>query len=118
MNRELKKVKKWLDANQLGLNTDKTNFVIFYSPQKEIEEQAIIKFMKKKITRTTAVKFLGVLLDAHLRWKPHTTELFKNLARTISIFCKVRHLVPLETLNILYFSLFYSFVTYDVAVGE
>ena len=62
--------------------------------------------MKKKVTRTTAVKFLGVLLDAHLSWKPHIIELSKKLARTVSIFCKVRRLVPLETLKVLYFSLF------------
>ena len=30
MNRELRKVKKWLDANLLSLNIDKTNFVIFH----------------------------------------------------------------------------------------
>ena len=72
--------------------------------------------MKKKITRTTAVKFLGVLLDAHLSWKPHITKLSKKLARTVGIFCKVRHLVPLETPKNLYFSLFYSFVTYGIAV--
>ena len=29
MNRELKKVKKWLDANRMALNIGKTNFVIF-----------------------------------------------------------------------------------------
>ena len=39
MNRELKKVKKWLDANQLGLNVDKTNFVIFHSPQKKLKSR-------------------------------------------------------------------------------
>ena len=72
--------------------------------------------MKKKVTRIIAVKFLGVLRDAHLSWKPHITELSKKLARTVGIFCKVRHLVPPETLKILYFSLFYSFVTYGLAV--
>ena len=51
-----------------GLNVDKTNFVIFHSPKK-VEVQVIIKFMKKKITCTTVVKFLGVLLNAHLSWK-------------------------------------------------
>ena len=71
----------------------------------------------KKITCTTAVKFFGVLLDAHLSWKPHITELSKKLARTLGIFCKVRHLVPLnKTLKMLYFSLFYSFGTYGIAV--
>ena len=86
MNRELKKVKKWLDANQLALNIDKTNFVIFHSPQKKIAEQIIIKFMKKKIQRKVSVKFLGVLLDSNLRWKSHVTELSKKLSRTIGIF--------------------------------
>ena len=32
VNKELKKVKMWLDTNQLALNIDKTNFVIFESP--------------------------------------------------------------------------------------
>ena len=30
MKRELKKVKKQLDVNQLAVNTDKTNYVIFH----------------------------------------------------------------------------------------
>ena len=101
---------------QLGLNVDKTNFVILHSPQKKIEEHAMIKFMKKKISRTTAVKFLGVLLDTHLSRKLHITKLSRKLARTVGIFCKVRHLVRPETLKILYFSLFYSFVIYGIAV--
>ena len=66
MNREFKKVKKWLDANQLALNIDKTSFVIFHSPQKKITEQIIIKFMKKKIQWKISVKFLCVLLDSNL----------------------------------------------------
>ena len=48
MNRELKKVKKWLDANQLALNIGKTNFVIFHSPQRKIDDNIVIKFMRKR----------------------------------------------------------------------
>ena len=33
VNRELRKVKKWLKANKLALNVDKANFVIFHSQQ-------------------------------------------------------------------------------------
>ena len=39
MNRGLKKVKKWSDANHLALNIDKTNFVIFIPLRKKIAEQ-------------------------------------------------------------------------------
>ena len=102
MNRDRETVKKWLDANQLALNIDKTNFVIFHSPQQKIAEQIIIKFMKKKIQRKISGKFLGVLLDSNLRWKSHITELSKKLSGTIGIFCKIRHFVPLEILKALY----------------
>ena len=37
VNRELKKVKKWLDANRLSLNISKTNYVIFHSQSKRIK---------------------------------------------------------------------------------
>ena len=34
VNNELKKVQKWLEANQLALNIEKTNFVLFHSPHR------------------------------------------------------------------------------------
>ena len=44
MNRELRKVKKWLDTNCLALNIDKTNFVIFHSPRTKLPELIVIRF--------------------------------------------------------------------------
>ena len=38
INRELRKVKKWLEANRLALKISKTNYAIFHSPSKEINE--------------------------------------------------------------------------------
>ena len=56
------------------------------------------------------------MLDANLSWKYHIAELSKKLSRSIGIFYKIRHLVPLEILKSLYYSLFYSFVSYGIAV--
>ena len=116
MNRELKKVKKWLDANRLALNIDQTNFVIFHSPRIKLPGLVIIIFCRKKIQQENCVKFLGVLLDCNLSWKYHINELSKKLSRTIGIFYKIRHFVPCEILKTLYYSLFYSFVSYGIAV--
>ena len=116
INRDLRKVRKWLEANHLALNTDKTNFVIFHSPQKKIAEPVILKIGTKKIRNENCVKFLGVLLNSGLSWKHHIAELSKKLARTVGIFYKVRHLIPLKTLKILYYSMFYSFVSYGITV--
>ena len=78
VNRELKKVKMWLEVNKLSLNIDKTNFIIFKSPQRSLPETVSIKIGKFPIKRTCYVKFLGVLLDENLSWKYHLTELSKK----------------------------------------
>ena len=63
MNHELRKIKKWLDAIKLALNTDKTNYVIFHYLARKLTESFVLKFGRKKIFRTDHVKFLGVLFD-------------------------------------------------------
>ena len=112
INKELSKVKLWLDCNKLALNIDKTSFVLFHSPRKKLPDPINIKFGRKNISRSNYVKFLGILLDEHLTWKYHITELHKKLARTSGIFFKIRHYIPLQPLISLYNSLFSSFLCY------
>ena len=47
VNRELRKVRKWPETNRLVLNIDKTNFVIFYSQQREITDHIVLRFGRK-----------------------------------------------------------------------
>ena len=68
------------------------------------------------MSQETCVKFLGVLLDSALSWKPHLTELSKKLSRTVGLLYKIRHYTPLETLKLLYFGIFYPFLSYVVQV--
>ena len=116
MNRKLRHAKKWLDANKLALNIDKTNFVVFHSPAKKLTEPITLNFGRKKITHANHVKFLGVLLDETLSWRSHLIELSRKLARSVGIFYKLRHYGPLDTLISIYYALFYPFLTYGIAV--
>ena len=116
VNRELRRVRKWLEANRLALNIDKTNFVIFHSQQRKIADQIVLRIGRKKINQETCVKFLDVLLDSNLSWKSHLTELSKKLARTAGLFYKIRHYAPMDTLILLYYGLFESFLSYGVSV--
>ena len=47
MNRELRKVKKWLGSNRLSLDIGKTNFLIFHSPHAKLVESVVIRFYRK-----------------------------------------------------------------------
>ena len=88
INKELRKVRKWLESNRLALNIDKTNFVIFHSAGKVMCDNITIKIGKKKIHRENHVCFLGVLLDSALSWKTHITELSKKFSQTVGLFYK------------------------------
>ena len=94
VNRELRKVRKWLEANRLALNVDKTNFVLFHSSQRNLTEHIVLKIGNKKLKEESHVWFLGVLLDSTLSWKFHISELSKKLARTAGLFYKIRHYAP------------------------
>ncbi len=41
INKELCKVKSWLDCNKLAINIDKTNFVLFHSPRKKLLDHTL-----------------------------------------------------------------------------
>ena len=100
VNRQLRSVKKWLDANKLSLNIDKTNYIIFHSSSVKVPSDPVIKMGKKSIKRVKFVKFLGLLLDEHLSWKYHLSELSKKLARTCGMFFQNYELTAIRCLNL------------------
>ena len=116
VNKELRLVKKWLDANKLSLNIDKTNYIIFHSSSVNVPSGSDIKIGKKHIKRVKFVKFLGLLLDEHLSRKYHLSELSKKIARTCGMFFKIRNLLPLDVLFCLYNALFLPFLQYGLIV--
>ena len=116
INKELRKVWKWLESNRLALNIDKTNFVLFHSAAHKLAEHIVLKIGKKKIKHENHVCFLGVLLDSNLSWKTHLNELSKKLSRTVGLFYKIRHYAALDTLVLLYHGLFAPSISYGVSV--
>ena len=58
VNRESRKVRKWLEANRLSLNIAKTNYVIFHSHAKRIDGFIQIKLGCKPIKHVHHIKYL------------------------------------------------------------
>ena len=71
---------KWFEANRLTLNTSKSNFIIFRTVQRKMGDlPEKIHVCGKNVYRTDKIKYLGVLIDEHLTWKHHITELRNSL---------------------------------------
>jgi hypothetical protein len=116
LSKDLENLFDWLCANRLSLNSKKTDLILFKPHHKRDDFRLTINFGGTKIFLSNKVKYLGVLIDASLTWKPHIAELSKKLSRVAAILSKVRHYVPLNTLKSLYLSLFQSHLSYGCLV--
>ena len=98
INNELSNVMKWLNANRLSLNIDKTNFMIFSG---------------SNIQEIDNAKFLGIIIDK-LNW------LIKCISRKIVqgtwIIIKARKSFGTETLLNLYNALIFPHISYCIHV--
>ena len=113
VNTELNTVSSWFNANKLTLHPDKTKFILFFPPRKKISETNIrISINGNNISRVSNTKFLGVIINENLCWKPHITSICSKASKIIGIFCKARQLLSSLTLLTLYNSLFLPYLTY------
>ena len=81
VNNELAKITIWLKVNKLSLNLTKTNFMIFHPRQKKVNVNVPLTLENTVIKQVTETKFLGVLIDQHLSWKPHIDFVSKKFRK-------------------------------------
>lgn len=107
---ELGKLKSWFDRNKLSLNLAKTKFMIFSNFK--IENQVNIQVDGVAIERVFENKFLGVIIDEKINWKPHIKYTQTKLSRSISVLSKAKHWLDYESLHLLYCSLVLPYLNY------
>ena len=66
------------------------------------------------IKREKTIKHLGIVMDCHLNWKSHISEISKKIKRNIGIIFKLRSLVNTSILKNVYYSLIYPYLTYGL----
>lgn len=123
------KIKNWLDHSLLSLNIEKTKFMAFNlkgntpSPITEIKihsENCNLNRntckCKDKIEKTHCIKYLGVFLDENLNWKRHIEYVTNKVRKVIHKFYELRHVLPRNTLKMVYYSLVESTLNYGLVV--
>ena len=107
---ELMKLNKWFALNKLSLNESKTKFMLFGGKTTNIEVK--LNLNNVEIERVYETKFLGVIIDDKVCWKPHIKYVKQKLSKSISILYKTRDLLNKNCLHLLYFSLVMPYMTY------
>ena len=113
---------EWLNANKLSLNIKKTNYVIFQPYQKRLNYEVNLKIYDNRsnkflsLERKYYIKYLGILMDSHQSWKQHISQVASKITRNIGIIARLKHCIPFSTLQNLYRSLIFPYLSYGLVV--
>ena len=110
VNSELEKVKTWLNCNRLSLNVSKTSYQLY--TKKSFDISLDIRIDDISISRADKVKFLGVIVDDQLSFKPHIESVAKKLAVGIGFLYRGREVLDRKELTLLYNSILLPSLTY------
>lgn len=110
------KVKKWFDKNILTINYSKTTFLAFSSYSRVTIDTIEIREHHNnfKLTSSGSVKYLGIIIDKHLRWNLHINYIVRKLRGLLSKFKLLRNYLELNQMRMLYYSLVQSHITYGI----
>ena len=105
INADLKTLYKWLLANKIALNCDKTEVIFFHKPS-EKSPDIKVKMNGHRILPSKSIKYLGIYLDETLNGSFHCKVLALKLKRANGMMAKARHYISEGDLRSLYFTIF------------
>ena len=107
-------MKIWFDQNKLTLNASKTKLIILGNRSTNTEKKLTINGVQ--LERVSERKFLGVIIDNKLSWKPHISYIKAKISKSIAILNKAKYLINQASLFMLYCSFILPYMMYWVEV--
>jgi len=124
-NRIIHRVNMYMESNLLHINLGKCNFM-YFKPSASRTLNSIIgpsftptpslSLNGHTIKQVSETKFLGVIIDENLSWRPHIDSVSRKLASCIGAIYRIQDSVPKTLHKQLYHSLFESHMTYCISV--
>ena len=122
VNDNLKKVCHWFKCNKLSVNSKKCNYIVFRSSSRRLElEDLYVRLNEDVIPRVDCTKFLGVIIDEQLTWKPHIAYIQNKIAKNIGIIFRLSTFMPKHVLRTLYCTLvlpYFSYCNIKIIMGQ
>lgn len=136
INSELKKISLWFRSNQMSLHPNKTKFTVFHHNPNSIpwddikivfddnnEESNIIDndlihelSYVNHLSKTPAIRFLGVYFDPGLNFKFHISQINAKLSRALFNLRRSKNLLSTDALKSLYYSTFHCHLIHGIQI--
>lgn len=106
----------WLQSNLLTINTSKTNFMIFTAKNKKIGQYPSLTINHEIINKVDKEKYLGLILDSKLTWKPHIDKIRSRLASLAGLLRNMSRCLPKRVRYTIYNSMVKSHIDYLIEI--
>ena len=110
LNKNLKNLTNWLNANKISINVDKTEMILFKLTKRPLGCQ--LKLNGKRLSQTSSVKYIEIKIDQHLNWQDPINNIAIKLNKVNAMLYKVRQFVNERTLISLDHAIFDSHLNY------
>lgn len=112
---DFQNLEKWLQFNKLTINYKKTKYLPFCSYKTGLPQLGPINIGNNiAICEGHNVKYLGILIDRHLRWNLHCKEVVNKIRGHIPKFRILRDFLDIKSLKSVYFALVESILSYGI----
>ena len=122
-NTVLKSIHDYMRANKLHINIKKCCYMQFNPHRRNKNKDCDInnyslelRINNSVIEKVSNTKFLGVIIDEELTWRPHVEYLSKKLRCSIGSLNRIKDYIPVSLHKSLYHTLFESHLSYGISV--
>lgn len=81
---------------KLKMNVDKTKYMVINGQKNTDLDDICITMDGSEIQRVNMIKYLGVVIDCHLKMKPHIDYICKELAKKIGFLARISRKLPIQ----------------------
>ena len=118
VNKDLKFLVQWLNANRISLDVAKPEAVIFRRKKKQLDCDLNLKLCGKKLKPSNYVRYLGIYLEKYLNWSPHINHLSQKVVKANAMLCKLQHFVNVATIKSIYYAIFHSHFSFPPPISH
>jgi hypothetical protein len=115
-NTVLGNVNEWFKNNCLSINTEKIHFIHFRTKNSQPIDTSMCLENNRIFINNQNTKFLGLIVDNTLSWKPHIDHLINKLSTACCVIRSVKPYVNTDVLIMIYHSLFHSVMNYGIII--
>ena len=115
LNNELKEISLWFQLNKLSVNSQKTKAMVFHTQSRQVLPPALL-IDNTPIEYVKEFRYLGIILDTNLTWKPHLKNISQKIAKTNGVLTKMKNFLPQDVLKLMYNSLIVPYLNYGILV--